>query len=136
MNRSHIINILYSAIIWNYHQPKPAQRETWYAVVINSCIPSSLIADGPDYTGGLLTATFSGSSTAVVPVLILTDNVLDETENFTAVIKVPADTTRDYKVTRGSPDTATVVIIDTTSKLWFSCILSNVQLLKVDHPQG
>ena len=74
-----------------------------------------------------MTATFSGSSTAVVPVPTLTDNVLEGTENFTAVIQVPPDTTTNYRVTRGSPDTATVEIMDATSKLWFSCILSKVQ---------
>ena len=71
-----------------------------------------------------MTATFSGSSTAVVPVPTLTDNVLEGTKNFTAVIQVPPDTTTNYRVTRGSPDTATVEIMDATSKLWLTVCLS------------
>ena len=70
-----------------------------------------------------MTATFSGSSTAVVPVPTLTDNVLEGTENFTAVIQVPPDTTTNYRVTRGSPDTATMEIMDATSK-WLTLCLS------------
>ena len=90
---------------------------------------TSLTVGGPDYTGGLLTATFSGSSTAAVQVPTLTDNVLEGLQNFTAAIQVPpADTTTNYQVTCGSPDSATVEIMDATSKLWFSCILSKVPL--------
>ena len=70
-----------------------------------------------------MTATFSGSSTAVVPVPTLTDNVLEGAENFTVVIQVPPDTTTNYRITRGSPDTATVDIMDSTSK-WLTLCLS------------
>ena len=77
--------------------------------------PPLLIADGADYTGGLLTATFRGSSTTSVRVPTLPDNVLEGLEYFTNVIQVP-DTTTNYRVTAGSPDTAMVNIIDATSE--------------------
>ena len=72
--------------------------------------------DGPDYTSGLLTAVFRGSSTAVVSVPTLPDNIVEGEENFTAVILVPVDATTTYRVTRGTPATATVVINDDDSK--------------------
>ena len=75
-----------------------------------------LIADGADYTGGLYTATFSGSSTTSVRVPTLPDNVLEGLETFTGVIQVPSETTTTYRVTAGSPDTTMVNIIDTTSE--------------------
>ena len=77
-----------------------------------------LNADGADYTGGLLTATFSGSSTTSVPVSTLSDNVHEGLETFTGVIQVPPETTTNYRVTAGLPDTATatVNIIDATSE--------------------
>ena len=78
---------------------------------------SLLITDGADYTGGLLTATFNGSSTAVVQVPTLQDDLVEGVESFTAVIQVPAETIRDYRVTAGSPDKATVQINDNDSKL-------------------
>ena len=73
-------------------------------------------ADGLDYTGGLMTAKFSGTSTASVQVLTLSDNVLEGDETFTGVILVPRDTIRDYRVTPGLPDNATIQIIDDDSK--------------------
>ena len=78
--------------------------------------PPLLIADGADYTGGLYTATFSGSSTTSVTVPTLTDDVLEGLETFTGVIQVPPETTTNYRVTAGSPDTAMVNIIDATSE--------------------
>ena len=80
------------------------------------CIPPLLIADGADYTGGLYTATFSGSSTTSVRVPTLPDNVLEGLEYFTGVIQVPPNTTTNYLVTAGSPDTAMINIIDATSE--------------------
>ena len=89
--------------------------------------PPLLIADGADYTGGLYTATFSGSSTTSVRVPTQPDDVLEGLEYFTGVIQVPPDTTTNYRVTAGSPDTARVNIIDATSEFsiyatWPSCI--------------
>ena len=78
--------------------------------------PPWLIADGADYAGGLYTATFSGSSTASVRVPSLTDDVLEGLEYFTGVIQVPPETTTNYRVTAGSPDTAMVNIMDATSE--------------------
>ena len=78
--------------------------------------PPWLIADGLDYTGGLYTATFSGSSTTSVRVPTLSDNVLEGLEYFTGVSQVPPDTATNYRVTAGSPDTAMVNIIDATSE--------------------
>ena len=86
-------------------------------------------ADGLDYTGGLLTATFSGSSTTSVPGPTLSDNVLEGEETFTGVIQVPPETTNDYRVTRGSPDTATVNSFDATSK--FPSTMSKLHLLQI-----
>ena len=65
---------------------------------------------------GVLTTVFRGSSTAVVPVPTLPDNIVEGEESFTAVIIVPVDATMAYRITRGSPATATVVIIDNDSK--------------------
>ena len=75
-----------------------------------------LIPDCLDYTSVLLTAVFRGSSTAVVSVPTLPDNIVEGEENFTAVILVPLDAATTYRVTRGSPATATVVINDDDSK--------------------
>ena len=80
------------------------------------CSPPLLIADGVDYTGGLLNATFNGSSTTSVRVPTLPDNVLEGLETFTGVIQVPPETTTNYRVTVSSPDTATVNITDATSE--------------------
>ena len=63
-----------------------------------------------------MTATFSGSSTAVVQVPTLSDEVAERVENFTAVIEVSTKTTKDYRVMHGLPDTATVQIDDDDSK--------------------
>ena len=75
-----------------------------------------LIPDGPDYTSGVLTTVFKGSSTAVVPVPTLPDNIVEGEENFTAAIVVPVDATTNYRVESGTPSTATVVINDDDSK--------------------
>ena len=84
-----------------------------------------LIVDGADYTGGLYTATFRGSSTTSLRVLTLPDNVLEGLEYFTGVIQVPPNTTTNYRVTAGSPDTATVNIIDATSEFIIHATLSS-----------
>ena len=88
---------------------KAALRQSHWTIYISPL----LIADGADYTGGLLTATFS-SNTISVRVPILSDNVLEGLETFTGVIQVPPETTTNYRVTAGSPDT--VNIIDATSE--------------------
>ena len=76
-----------------------------------------LVSDsGPDYTSGLLTAAFRGSSTAVVSVPTLPDNIVEGEETFTAVILVPVGVTTTYRVRSGTPATATVVINDDDSK--------------------
>ena len=75
-----------------------------------------LIPDGSDYTGGVLTTAFRGNSTAVVPVPTLPDNIVEGEESFTAAILVPVDATTTYRVTSGTPATATVVINDDDSK--------------------
>ena len=95
-------------------------------------IPPLLIADGADYTGGLLNATFSGSSTTSVRVPTLPDNVLEGLETFTVVIQVPPETTTNYRVTAGSPDTATVNIIDATSEFWFPLAKITAGIHKAD----
>ena len=63
-----------------------------------------------------MTVIFNGSNTAVVQVPTLSDEVAERVENFTAVIEVSTNTTMDYRVMRGSPDTATVQINDDDSK--------------------
>ena len=87
-----------------------------YALPINVVIVYMLIPDGPDYTTGVLTTAFRGSSTAVVPVPTLPDNIVEGEESFIAVIIVPMDATTTYRVRRGTPATATVVINDDDSK--------------------
>ena len=84
-----------------------------------------LIPDGPDYTSSLLTAVFRGNSTAIVPVPTLPENIVEGEESFTAVILVPVEATMAYRVTRGSPATATVVIIDNDSKFSAKCTYLN-----------
>ena len=84
-----------------------------------------LIADGADYTDGLYTATFSGSSTTSVRVPTLPDDVLEGLEYFTGVIQVPPETTTNYQVTAGLPDTATVNIMDATSEFSICSTWSN-----------
>ena len=85
------------------------------------CSICMLIPDCLDYTSSLLTAVFRGNSTAIVPVPTLPDYIVEGEENFAAVIIVPVDATVAYRITRGSPATATVVIIDNDSK--FSAII-------------
>ena len=75
-----------------------------------------LIPDGPDYTSGVLTTAFRGSSTAVVLVPTLPDNIVEGEENFTAAILVPVDAATTYRVRSGTPARATVVINDDDSK--------------------
>ena len=87
------------------------------------------IPDGPDFTSSLLTAVFRGSSTAVVPVPTLPDYIVEREESFTAAIIVPVDATMAYRVIRGSPARATVVIIDNDSK--FSAIIKCLVLLNI-----
>ena len=96
-----------------------------------TCILYLYATDGPDYTSGLLTAVFRGSSSAVVSVPTLHDNIVEGEENFAAVILVPLDATMTYRVRSGTPATATVVINDDDSKFSscmfpaiFMCILS------------
>ena len=47
----------------------------------------------------------------------LSDDVLEGVERFSVIVLVPADTTENYRVRRGSPDSATVEINDEDSKL-------------------
>ena len=86
------------------------------------------IADGLDYTGGLLTATFSGSNITSVPVLTLPNEVAERVKKLTAVIHITANATRDGRVTHGSPDTATVQIDDDDSKL---ILLISIHILAI-----
>ena len=98
----------------------------WYAVMKLVHIPCNVYQQhtvlyafpdsGLDYTGGLLTAVFKGSSTAVVPVPTLTNSIVEGEENFTAVIVVPLDATMACRVRSGTPARATVVINDDDSK--------------------
>ena len=73
------------------------------------------VTDGADYTGGLLIASFSGSSTTSVRVPTLSDEIAERIESFTAIVKVPANATRVSRM-NGS-DIATVQIKDDDGKL-------------------
>ena len=64
-----------------------------------------------------MTATFNGSSTTSVQVATLPNEVAESVKKLTAVIHITANATKDGRVTRGSPDTATVQIDDDDSKL-------------------
>ena len=55
----------------------------------------------------------------------LPDDVLEGLEYFTGVIQVPPETTTNYRVTAGSPDTATVNIIDAISEFVIHAHWSN-----------
>ena len=107
-----------------YH-PTQTCTKTKTCIMCSPPLLLILIADGTDYTGGLYTATFSGNSTTSVQVPTLPDNVLEGLETFTGVIQVPPETTTSYRVTAGSPDTATVNIIDATSEFSICPTLSS-----------
>ena len=93
--------------------------------------PPLLIAGVADYTGGLYTVTFRGNSTTSVRVPTLPDNVLEGLETFTGVIQVPPETTTNYRVTAGSPDTATVNIIDATSEFYHLCDIIELHSISI-----
>ena len=62
---------------------------------------------GDDFTGDPITVTFeSGDSVAEADVPITNDNVVEDTEEFTAVLTTSADNARIGE------DTATVIILD------------------------
>ena len=64
-------------------------------------------AVGEDFTGDPITVTFeSGDSVAEADVPITNDNVVEDTEEFTAVLTTSADNARIGE------DTATVIILD------------------------
>ena len=72
------------------------------------CSPSIHTATS-DYTPGPYSVTFpAGSTTAAVNIPILSDNVLEGTENFTATISTA--NIGCPKVTAGDDDTATINI--------------------------
>ena len=69
-------------------------------------------AAGQDYTGGSYTATFlAGQTTASVSIPITNDTTAEPTEDFTAVLIIPA-TAASQGITKGVADTATIDIID------------------------
>ena len=82
--------------------------------LVHLCSVNS-VTDGADYTGGLLTSTFSGSSTTSVRVPTLSDEIAERIERFTAIVKVPANATRVSRM-NGS-DIVTVQIKDDDGKL-------------------
>ncbi len=69
-------------------------------------------AAGQDYTGGSYTATFlAGQTTASVSVPIINDTTAELTEDFTAVLTIPA-TAASQGITKGAAATATINITD------------------------
>ena len=71
-----------------------------------------MAAAGQDYTGGSYTATFlAGQTTASVSIPITEDTTAELTEDFSAVLTIPA-TAASQGITKGAADTATIAIID------------------------
>ena len=69
-------------------------------------------ADGQDYTGGSYTATFlAGQTTASVSIPIINNTTAELTEDFSAVLTIPA-TAASQGITKGAADTATINILD------------------------
>ena len=69
-------------------------------------------AAGQDYTGGSYTATFLvGQTTASVSIPIIDDTTAELTEDFSAVLTIPA-TAASQGITKGAADTATIDITD------------------------
>ena len=71
-----------------------------------------IAAAGQDYTGGSYTATFlAGQTTASVSIPITDDTTAEPTEDFSAVLSIPA-TAASPGITKGAADTATIDILD------------------------
>ena len=71
-----------------------------------------IAAAGQDYTGGSYTATFlAGQTTASVSIPITNDTTAEPTEDFSAVLTIPA-TAASQGITKGAADTATISILD------------------------
>ena len=69
-------------------------------------------ADGQDYTGGTYTAAFlAGQTTASESIPITDDTTAELTEDFSAVLTIPA-TAASQGITKGGADTATIDITD------------------------
>ena len=69
-------------------------------------------AAGEDYTGGSYTATFpAGATTASVSIPITEDAIAEPTEDFSAVLTIPA-AAASQGITKGADDTATINILD------------------------
>ena len=69
-------------------------------------------AAGEDYTGGSYTATFpAGATTASVSIPITEDAIAEPTEDFSAVLTIPAEAA-SQGITKGADDTATINILD------------------------
>ena len=69
-------------------------------------------AAGQDYTGGSYTATFlAGQTTASVSIPITDDKTAEPSEDFSAVLTIPA-TAASQGITKGAADTATIDIVD------------------------
>ena len=69
-----------------------------------------IAAAGQDYTGGSYTATFlAGQTTASVSIPITDDTTAELTEDFSAVLTIPA-TAASQGTTKGAADTATIDI--------------------------
>ena len=71
-----------------------------------------IAAAGQDYTGGTYTATFlAGQTTASVSIPITDDMTVEPTEDFSAVLTIPA-AAASQGITKGAADTATIDIVD------------------------
>ena len=74
--------------------------------------PYFIAADGQDYTGGSYNVTFlAGQTTASVSIPITNDTTAELTEDFSAVLTIPA-TAASQGITKGATDTATIDITD------------------------
>ena len=80
-----------------------------------SYILSSVAAAGQDYIGGSYMTTFEvGETTASVSIPIIKDTIAEMTENFSAVLTIPA-AAASQGITKGAANTATTDILDNDS---------------------
>ena len=73
-------------------------------------------SDGEDYRGGQFSVFFPpGENNISINVPIINDDVIEFDESFTLVLDIP-EAAAALRVVRGSPDTATVNILDNDSE--------------------
>ena len=98
--------------------------------------PFNTLIDGSDYVGGSLSVTFpAGVNVMSFNVSIINDNIAELAESFTLDLVIPAASAA-MGVIAGSPDTATVNIMDDEGELnssWLSTSFPSVPCLMISY---